>query len=152
MVQMTTAPAKASLYDTDYYAWIEQQVALLRRGQTDAIDWVNLAEEVADMGRSQKQAVTSNLVVILTHLLKYHYQPEQRSNNWLGSIREHRRRLRDAFEDSPSLRRHAQAVFMKSYHDAREQAADETGLPLNAFPENCPYSLEQALDPAFLPG
>ncbi len=152
MVQTTTAPAKASLYNTDYYAWIEQQVALLQRGQTDAIDWVNLAEEVADMGRSQKQAVTSNLVVVLTHLLKYQYQPEQRSNNWLGSIREHRRRLRDAFDDSPSLRRHAQAAFMKTYRDAREQAADETGLPLNAFPENCPYSLEQALDPAFLPG
>ena len=152
MVQTTTVPAKTSLYNTDYYAWIEQQVALLQRGQTDAIDWVNLAEEIADMGRSQKQAVTSNLVVVLTHLLKYHYQPQQRSNNWLGSIREHRRRLRDAFEDSPSLRRHAQAVFTKTYRDAREQAADETGLPLATFPADCPYSLEQTLDPAFLPG
>lgn len=151
MVQTITAPAAASLYDIDYYAWVEQQAALLQAGRTDAIDWFNLAEEVADMGRSQKQAVTSNLVVVLTHLLKYRYQPEQRSHNWLGSIREHRRRLRDAFEDSPSLRRHAQAAFLRSYADARAQAGDETGLPLAVFPENCPYSLEQALDPDFLP-
>lgn len=152
MVQTTATPAKTSLYETDYYAWIEQQVALLQTGQINAIDWINLAEEVADMGRSQKQAVTSNLVVVLTHLLKYQYQPEQRSNNWLGSIREHRRRLRDAFEDSPSLRRHAQAVFTKTYRDACSQASDEMGLPLAIFPEDCPYSLEQTLDPAFLPG
>jgi hypothetical protein len=88
---------------------------------------------------------------VLTHLLKYQFQPDQRSSRWRGSIVEHRRRLRYDFEESPSLRRHASEVFAEVYEDAREQASAESGLPLRAFPKTSPYTLEQTLDPKFLP-
>ena len=143
---------ESGLYDRDYYAWTQEQVDLLRAGRVNEIDLANLAEEVEDMGKRQKQAVASNLVVVLLHLLKYRFQPEQRANSWRASIREHRRRLRKAFEDSPSLRRYTEEVLVECYLDACEQAADETGLPAVVFPEHCPFSLDQVLDKDFLPG
>ena len=103
------------------------------------------------MGAVQGKAIKSNLVVLLTHLLKHQFQPEQRSNSWRGSIVEHRRRLRDDFEESPSLRPYAAEVFARAYADAREQASAETGLPLRSFPRSSPYTLEQILDSEFLP-
>jgi hypothetical protein len=42
-------------------------------------------------------------------------------------------------------------VFAPAYADARERASAETGLPLRAFPKSSPYTLEQTLDPKFLP-
>ena len=145
------APVASTLYDRDYHGWIQEQVALLRSGHIDEVDAMNLAEEVEDMGKRQRHAVASNLVIVLLHLLKYKYQPDQRTNSWRASIREHRRRLRKEFEDSPSLRRHAEEIFAECYEDALEQAADETGLSLGVFPESCPFALAQVLDKAFLP-
>lgn len=140
-----------SLYERDLNLWVEEQVALLQSGAFERLDVANLIEEIADMARSQKKSIRSNLVVLLTHLLKCHSQPEQRSTSWTGSIVEHRRRIRDEIEDSPSLAGYPGEVFERCYRDAREQAAAETGLPPATFPDEPPFSLEQALDPGFLP-
>ena len=111
----------------------------------------NLIEEIDDMGKSQKQAVRSNLIVVLMHLLKYKYQPDRRSGSWKYTIREHRRRLIEAFEDSPSLRIFFAEVFDKCYQNARKEAADETALSLGTFPSESPFTPEQTLDEDFLP-
>jgi hypothetical protein len=140
-----------SLYERDFCRWLEQQAALLRERRFDELDLANLIEEIEAMARRDKKAIKSNLVVLLTHLLKHELQPEQRSSGWRGSIVEHRRRLRYDFEESPSLRPHAAEVFARAYADAREQASAETGLPLRAFPKSSPYTLEQTLDSKFLP-
>jgi hypothetical protein len=142
---------RPSLYERDFYLWLEQQAALLRDGRLDELDIANLLEEIESMGRKDKKAIQSNLVVVLSHLLKYQFQPDQRSSSWRGSILEHRRRLRYDFKDSPSLRGHASEVFTQAYEDAREQASAESGLPLRQFPKASPYTLEQVLDPKFLP-
>lgn len=143
--------SKSADYRRDGQAWLDAQIELLREGRLDELDRVNLIEELEDMGRRQRQAVASNLVVVLTHLLKYRYQPEQRSNSWRASIREHRRRLRRDFQDSPSLRQYAATVFAECHQDARELAADETGLDEQTFPPDAPFTLEQTLDRTYLP-
>ena len=145
------ADDRQSLYERDFYLWLEQQAALLREGRFDQLDVANLIEEIEAMARQDKKAIKNNLVVLLTHLLKHQFQPEQRSSSWRGSIVEHRQRLRDDFEESPSLRSHAAEVFARAYADARERASAETGLPLRVFPTSSPYALEQTLDPKFLP-
>jgi len=140
-----------SLYERDFCLWLEQQAALLREGRFDELDLANLIEEIEAMTRRDKKAIKSNLVVLLTHLLKHQFQPEQCSSGWRGTVLEHRRRLRYDFEESPSLRPHAAEVFARAYADACEQASAETGLPLRTFPTSSPYTLEQTLDPKFLP-
>ena len=103
------------------------------------------------MGRKDKKAIKRNLVIALLHLLKHDSQPNRRSRSWLDSILEHRLRLRDDLEESPSLRGHLEAVFPHAYADARARAITQTGLTERAFPRTSPYTLEQALDPKSLP-
>lgn len=147
----TAQPGGRALYEQDFHAWIGEQVGALRSGQTHRLDIENLAEEIEDMGRSQRRAVKSALIIILSHLLKYRSQPNRRTNSWRATIREHRRRVRDELADSPSLRPYSERVLADCYQDAREAAADESGLPVMTFPAACPFALEQALDRKFLP-
>ncbi len=142
---------KTNLYDQDFYLWIETTVKLLQENKFDQVDLLNLIEELQCMGKSQKNALKSNLIVVLMHLLKYKYQPEKRSNSWLSSIFEHRGRLEFSLEDSPSLRRYLSESLDKCYQNARKQASLETGLNLNIFPIDCPFTLEQTLDSDYLP-
>jgi hypothetical protein len=152
MAEVKERPAgEVALYERDYALWVEEQVRLLQAGRFDQLDLPNLIDEVEDLSRSERRAIGSDLVVVLVHLLKHEHQPEMRSRSWLSSIIEHRRRLRKSLQQSPSLRRHAEAEFDECYRDAKAQAAIETGLPLRAFPESPPFSLDQALDPEFLP-
>jgi Domain of unknown function DUF29 len=142
---------RQSLYERDFYLWLEKQATRLRDGRLDQLDVANLLEEIEDMGRSEKRAVEGNLVVLLTHLLKYRFQPDQRSSSWRGSMVEHRRRLRKLLRESPSLLPIARAMFSECYADSCEQAAAETGLSPDTFPAELPFTLEQVLDPKYLP-
>jgi hypothetical protein len=141
----------ANLYEQDFFLWLEVTARLLEERRFSDIDIINLIEEIESMGRSEKHALQSNLVIVLVHLLKYKYQPERRSKSWLASILEHRRRLRVCFEDSPSLKPYFTEVFERCYQDARRQAVVETGLPFDRFPDKPPFTPEEALDSEFLP-
>ena len=140
-----------SLYKQDYYLWIEQTIELLQEQKFNEVDISNLIEEIKDMGKSEKRAITCNLRILLMHLLKYQYQSEKRSNSWLFTIVEHRQRIQELLETSPSLKSYYDQVFAKSYQDARELAAAETGLSLNSFSENSPFTAEDALKSDYLP-
>ena len=61
------------LYEQDYFLCLEQVVGLLRSQNFAALDIDKLIEEIEDMGGTQKQAIESNLEVLLMHLLKYKY-------------------------------------------------------------------------------
>ncbi|MGB3512341.1 MAG: DUF29 domain-containing protein [Microcoleaceae cyanobacterium] len=150
---MTTKINKISskLYEQDYNLWLEKIIQLLNDNRWGEIDLSNLIAELEGMSRSEKRAIYSNLKIVLMHLLKYKYQPERRSRSWLYTIREHRQRLSRAFKESPSLRNYFQDIFAESYQDARELAADETGLALLTFPDEIPFSTEEVLNTEYLP-
>jgi hypothetical protein len=93
----------------------------------------------------------SRLIILIAHLLKWQFQPEQQSNSWRGSIREQRAKLLHLFKHLPSLKRHLAEVSQIAYPDALEIAIDETGLNISVFPTTCPYSAEQLLDKTFYP-
>ncbi|MBE9012404.1 DUF29 domain-containing protein [Pseudanabaenaceae cyanobacterium LEGE 13415] len=76
----------------------------------------------------------------------YLYQSSRRSGSWSGSIIEHRRRIRKALRDSPSLKNYLEEVLVECYESAAEQASAETELPIEEFPPECPYSIEQILE------
>ncbi len=140
-----------ALYETDFYAWTQQQASLLQAEEFAELDLPNLIEELEAMGRSQKSQLTNRLRVLLMHLLKFHYQADHPSKGWLHTIREQRRRLELLLDDNPSLRRELVDRIVYAYGRAREDAASETGLSLGAFPEICPYTVEQILRIDWLP-
>jgi hypothetical protein len=146
-----TMSSTKSLYDTDYSLWLEKTAQLLRNGQINELDLPNLAEEIEDMGKREKRAVENNVEILLMHLLKYQYQPEKRSNSWKYTIFEHRDRLEKAFRDSPSLKPYSQKIFEQCYSKARQRAAIETGMEIDIFPVESPFTVEQTLNPNYLP-
>ncbi len=141
----------SNLYTKDYYLWLENSLQMLRDGKLADLDIPNLIDEIEDMGISPKNALESNLIVLLMHLLKWKYQPEKQCGSWRGSIREHRRRILKTFKNSPSLQRYFIEIFDECYQEARQQAADETELSLMTFPVECPFLSENILNSDYLP-
>ena len=141
-----------SLYDEDFFAWTQAQGALLRRLRLPGLDARNVAEEIEDLGSSQRDAIESNLGVVLLHLLKWQFQPAKRKGGWQSSVIEHRHRIAKQLRKSPSLHGYPGEVLAEEYETARRKAAAETELPPTTFPETCPYTVEQVLDDDFWPG
>lgn len=138
-------------YEEDFVAWLEDQARRARSGETDGLDLENIAEELEGMARSDRREIRNRLVVLLVHLLKYKFQPRRRSSGWRATIAEQRQRISAVIEDSPSLRSFPGDILDRCYADARSRAMLETGLPETSIPEHCPFSIEHALDPTWLP-
>jgi hypothetical protein len=147
----STTTSHPALYEQDFYLWIEKAAGLLREGNLDELDLENLIEEIECMGRSEKRSISSNLEVILMHLLKYKYQPDKRSNSWRFTIIEHRRRILKELRESPSLKKYFLDIFADEYDGSRKLAAAETGLNTEHFPIHAPFTPDQVLDEDFLP-
>lgn len=139
------------LYEADYYAWTQEQALLIRNEEIEKLDLTNLLEEIEAMGQRERRELTSRLIVLIMHLLKWHFQPEHRSKSWTHTIRHQRIELELLLEDSPSLRREVAERIVAAYRRARTSAIEETGSPATLFPVECPYTVDQILDEAFLP-
>jgi len=135
-----------NLYEQDFYLWTQITAEQLKKNKFNEIDITNLIEEIESMGRSEKRELKIRLVVLLMQLLKWHYQPEKRSESWRSTITEQRICIEGLLEDSPSLKPLLSEVFEDCYQKARLKASDETGIKLNFFPKESPFSLEEALE------
>jgi hypothetical protein len=141
----------ANDYDHDYHAWLTRQAALLAARRFADLDLDNLIDEIQALARSEKREIENRLNVLLVHLLKWSHQPTQRSGGWTSTIIEQRARLLRRLQESPSLRGYPGEVLDEEYAIARDKAAAETGLRAATFPKTCPYTIDQVLDPDFLP-
>jgi hypothetical protein len=135
----------SGLYEQDFHAWANEQASLLRSGRVHEADIANIAEEIATMGRSERNQLTDGLALLLAHLLMWRFQPGLRGNSWRLTIKEQRRQSARLLAQNPSLRASLGAVLEEAYGDALLIAQRETGLAEDAFPPACPWTLEQAL-------
>jgi len=140
-----------SLYENDFYAWTEEQVNLLKNQQWEQVDATNLIEEIKSLGRKERQELRDRLGVLLGHLLKWQFQSEKRSSNWLSTIREQRIQIKLLLADSPSLKPYLNQFFFAAYELGLALAIRETRLGEQIFPEACHYTPEQTMNPDFLP-
>jgi hypothetical protein len=138
-------------YEQDFYAWANQQAALLRAGRLSEADIDHIAEEIESMGKTEKRELISRLKVLLMHLLKWQFQPTGRSTSWRLTIEEQRRELVEHLADNPSLKSKMNEAMTSAYGSAILAAARETGLDVNAFPVECPWLFEQVSNSAFWP-
>jgi hypothetical protein len=136
----------SDLYDRDFCLWLEHTAEQIRKRDVNNLDWENLLEEIESMGRSEKNALESKLIILLMHLLKWQFQPNKRTNSWAFTITKHNLRINKAFKNSPSLKRYFDRVFAECYADARKLASRETGLSIDTFPARCPFSYEEVID------
>jgi hypothetical protein len=145
-----------ALYDQDFYEWTQRNGELLSQGCIHEADVLHIAEEIRDMGERDKREVRSRLAVLITHLLKWQFQPQLRytesgSSSWLASINEQRNELSAIFDQSGSLERVGRSGLALVYRQAVKQASIETGIPASRFPAECPYSFDQIIGDEFLP-
>ncbi len=132
------------LYEQDETAWLEIMSALAAEGRLAEMDFANLSEFLSSMAKRDRREVKNRLVVLLQHLLKWELQPERRSGSWKATIMEQRRKMEDLLE-SGTLHHHAEAILANAYDCARAETAAEIELPLDTFPQDCPWDLESLL-------
>ncbi|MGH7916745.1 MAG: DUF29 domain-containing protein [Candidatus Binataceae bacterium] len=140
------------LYERDYYTWALEQARALKAHRVEELDWENLAEEVEDLGKSEKRQLRSRLEVLLAHLLKWRFRGSRRSRSWKLTIALQRLRIRKHLEENPGLQPSIQAVMADAYEAARLELTIHlaaTGEP--EPPEACPWSFRQVIDDEFWP-
>jgi hypothetical protein len=147
MTQRHNAPG----YEEDFIAWLEDQARHARRGEIDALDLENIAEELEGMARSDRREIRNRLTVLLAHLLKCLVQSHKPSSSWLGTIAEQRFQIAELLADSPSLRNYPAEILDRYYPFARRNAARQMRLAESTLPEHCPFGVEEILDSAWLP-
>jgi hypothetical protein len=149
-----------TLYDRDLQLWIEQTISQLKSGEFETLDIEHLIEELTGLGKSEKNALRSNLKILLIHLLKLKVQhdvPDTMKSSWYSSVLEHRQRVLDNLADTPSLNSFLIEALEKAYPDARKGAIKEGKLAKfsvripedNEYPTTCPFSIAQILDEDF---
>jgi Domain of unknown function DUF29 len=144
-------PRNAHGYDEDFAAWLEDQAGHARRGEVKSLDLQNIAEELEGLARSDRREIKNRLAILLVHLLKHMVQSKRRSRNWDETISDQRQAIHSIIDDSPSLREFPASILESCYDRARGYAARETRLPVKAFPEQCPFTIDEVLDPEWLP-
>jgi hypothetical protein len=139
---MATDPK--TLYDEDFYAWTQEQAAVLRsHGSRDnRLDVEHLAEEIEDIGKSELKALESQVVNILAHLLKLdHSSLDWPRNHWRKELLAFRGVLRRRL--TASMKRLILEQMDELYAEARDAAAtslidNEPGL-IRRLPKDNPY-------------
>ena len=123
----------SSLYETDYYRWLQTTVDQVQAGNFGAIEWDNLVEELESMGKSEKRALLSLLTRLLEHLLKLAYWTSEKArvgNHWASEIVNFRAQIKARLEDSPSLRSQLPTLYEKAYPTAVKSVSKLFSLPL----------------------
>jgi hypothetical protein len=138
----------------DFYGWTQETIEKLRQGRLKEVNVDELIEELEEMASSDRNEVENRLVVLLTYLLKWQYQPKRRSRSWRLTIKEQRQRITRRLRKSPSLKPTLTETLQEVYPSAVTVAARETGLDEDIFPpafEQTGWSWEQVLDMEYLP-
>jgi hypothetical protein len=134
-------------YDEDFYQWSQDTAQALLEGRLAGLDIEHIAEEIRDLGISQKTEIANRFAQIMTHLLKMKYQPEKRTRSWDHTIAVQRLEIRSVLENNPSLARPEvlAELIQRTYRKAASRAALDTELPRDSFPKQCPFTLEDVL-------
>jgi hypothetical protein len=151
---------KLNLYEQDYKLWLQENIKAIKENRFNDLDYINLLQELEDMGKADKNALVSNIKILIAHLPKLQIQhdaPEQMKKSWYASVDEHRERIEDSLANIPSLKNYLSEAIATSYSGARklaikegQRASFEVRKPSeNEYPQTCPFSLEQLLDEDF---
>jgi hypothetical protein len=135
-----------SLYERDFYTWTQDQAARLRaRAGDNQLDTEHLAEEVADLGRSELNKGAHLLTNALVHLLEAAWLGEARPNmKWRGEAYRFCQQAYDAF--SPGMRQHLDTtkLWTRAVGQANARLADYGDPQLPASPR-VPFTLDELL-------
>jgi len=146
-----SAAELSDFYDRDFFEWTRRNGELLRAGRFEEADIQHLADEIEDIGKRDLRALDRRVQVLLIHLLKRRFQPEKRSSSWENTVTVQRIGVERLLRRYPSFRHMIKTDLAGNYKSAVRLAVVETGLPKIQFPGECPFTVDQILDPEFHP-
>lgn len=132
-------------YEKDVAGWSFEQASLIRQGKLDLLDLEHIADEIEDVGKSEQRELVNRMALLISHLLKWEFQPERRGSSWEKTIKAQRKEISYSLDESPSLRgkldesKWVDMVWSK----AVAKAVSETEL--DCFPEECLWSFESEI-------
>jgi hypothetical protein len=140
-------------HEADTYGWARHTAELLRGRKMEEVDFENVIEEIEALGRSERRELISRLTVLLQHLLKWRYQPQNRTRSWHLTIQEQRMQVFSVLKFSPSLKNPEtlEESMKDAYKIAVLKAARETELDSTIFPQECPHTFEEIMNEQFYP-
>lgn len=137
----TTIALTTTLYDRDFYEWVQETTEKLKAKDFDHVDLKNLIEEIESLGTSERSEIYNRLATLLEHLLKRMFvDMPQEFNGWENTIREQRKRLKRAFKLSPSLKKYFAEIFDEAFVDALEEIRKEKGYKSVNFPDTWQFN------------
>lgn len=146
---------RQNLYEQDFYAWTFHQANLLKQRKFEQIDLMNIIGEIEALGGHLRNEISSRMVVLIAHLLKWQFQPEfcDTHSLWLYTIKEHRIHIQIIVDDMPSLKKFLQnnEWFKQQWKRSLVLAYDEIQLEKSFLPSEPIWSVEQILDENFYP-
>lgn len=123
-------------YEEDVYGWAIHTAQLLRNRRMNELDFENILEEMEALGRNEKHQLMNRLALVISHLLKWQYQPNLRGHWWIYTLREQRTQAKIHFSYNPSLKNRLDEILIDAYDVAISKAARETALDETSFPRN----------------
>jgi len=145
---------QSSLYEKDFYLWIEHTVTSLKKKQFKNLDLDNLIVELESMGKREKRELISRLLVLIEHLLKLQYWETEKGDNargWKNTVIEQRKQIEIVLRESPSLKNLLPELLPTTYQDAREVFLRKAELSETTVPVESPFTLRTLLDPDYFP-
>lgn len=140
------------LYEIDDYLWLEETIKLLKAKDLENLDLDHLIEELEDLGRNNLNKVRSLLRQIIIHILFLQYWEQEYERNyrhWEGEIIAFRDDLNNSL--TTTLKNKLSEELDHIYNVSVKFVSKKTGLSVDIFLDNCPYSLEQLLDDNWYP-
>ena len=119
---------------------------------SDALEQLRILDE----NKSSQNNINSQLIVLLTHMLKCKYQPEYKhKSSWRASIWNSHKSFTNEFISigKGTLYKNfymKQVDLDRLYFISRVDASNETGKSLDTFPEKCEWTKEQLANSYFI--
>jgi hypothetical protein len=141
------------LYNEDFFAWTRSQASELRRFARSRpnlpLDLEHIAEEIADLGTSRRDALRSWTRRIIEHLLLLQYsQTHDPRRGWVEEVLNFRSEIEDRLTATlrRDLRRQLPRLYGRACRDAQKRLdLYGDGHPSARLPDRCPYTLDQVL-------
>jgi hypothetical protein len=138
-------------YETDFYAWTQQQAQALRARDWGALDPEHLGEEIEDLWKHDEH----HLTMLILAFLELVYRPcaaEEGRYYWQASVIAHyRAMLAMSLEDSPRVRPLLEGCLPEAYAWARDRLLRRQTPSLREPQAHCPWPLEALLDDHWWP-
>ena len=150
------------LYERDFYSWSMQQADALKSRDLKAIDWENVIEEIADLGKTQQHNWEAFCARVIEHMLKIDYYREATEKvleHWLQEILDFRQEMAELIDKNPGLKGQYAKMLAAAWKRGRGYACrrlaeyDKDNDPQTTWkkafrergrtlPAECPYRLE----------